>query len=228
MGGTLQSPDYRSVCTGQTGHAEVVEVEYDPTQIDFSTLMSRFFEWHDPTQVNRQGPDVGTQYRTAIFPQTDTQRVEAQQMINQLNQSGDYSQPIATTIESADLFWIAEDYHQHYLDKRGSATAESKIGSRSRHWRLGGIGQAVAEHLIKQGHEVICTSRSVRSGQGSSEWFTLTSVSPKVCTRFVRALFGTNPSTLFLTTRVWPHCTNRISVRRAIRQQFEANYLEPW
>ncbi|MEC8694518.1 MAG: peptide-methionine (S)-S-oxide reductase MsrA [Pseudomonadota bacterium] len=119
MGGTLQSPDYRSVCTGQTGHAEVVEVEYDPTQIDFSTLMSRFFEWHDPTQVNRQGPDVGTQYRTAIFPQTDTQRVEAQQMINQLNQSGDYSQPIATTIESADLFWIAEDYHQHYLDKRG-------------------------------------------------------------------------------------------------------------
>ena len=61
MGGTLQSPDYRSVCTGQTGHAEVVEIEYDPTQVDFSTLMSRFFEWHDPTQVNRQGPDVGTQ-----------------------------------------------------------------------------------------------------------------------------------------------------------------------
>ena len=119
MGGTLQSPDYRSVCTGETGHAEVVEIEYDPTQIEFSTLMSCFFEWHDPTQVNRQGPDVGTQYRTAIFPQTDAQRIEAQQMINQLNQSGDYRQPIATTIESADTFWIAEDYHQHYLDKRG-------------------------------------------------------------------------------------------------------------
>lgn len=119
MGGTMHSPDYRSVCTGQTGHAEVIEIEYDPNQIEFSTLMSRFFEWHDPTQVNRQGPDVGTQYRTAIFPQTDTQRVEAQQMINQLNQSGDYSQPIATTIESADTFWPAEDYHQHYLNKRG-------------------------------------------------------------------------------------------------------------
>ena len=88
-------------------------------KLSFSTLMSRFFEWHDPTQVNRQGPDVGTQYRTAIFPKTDAQRVEAWQMISQLNQSGDYSQPIATTIESADSFWIAEDYHQHYLDKRG-------------------------------------------------------------------------------------------------------------
>ena len=119
MGGTTHSPDYRSVCTGQTGHAEVVEIEYDPTQIDFSTLISRFFEWHDPTQVNRQGPDVGTQYRSAIFPQTDAQRIEAQQTIDQLNKSGDYSQPIATTIESAVTFWPAEDYHQHYLDKRG-------------------------------------------------------------------------------------------------------------
>ena len=119
MGGTTHSPDYRSVCRGQTGHAEVVEIEYDPTQIDFSTLISRFFEWHDPTQVTRQGPDVGTQYRTAIFPQTDAQRIEAQQTIDQLNKSGDYSQPIATTIESAVTFWPAEDYHQHYLDKRG-------------------------------------------------------------------------------------------------------------
>jgi peptide-methionine (S)-S-oxide reductase len=80
--------------------------------------MSCFFEWHDPTQVNRQGPDIGTQYRTAIFPQSDEQRTEAQQKIDQLNQSGFYSKPIATTIESTETFWPAEDYHQHYLDKR--------------------------------------------------------------------------------------------------------------
>lgn len=119
MGGTMDAPDYRSVCTGQTGHAEVVEVEYDPAQVDFMTLISCFFEWHDPTQVNRQGPDIGTQYRTAIFPQNEEQRIEAQYKIDQLNQSGYYSQPIATTIETADTFWPAEDYHQHYLDKRG-------------------------------------------------------------------------------------------------------------
>ena len=119
MGGTMHSPDYRSVCTGQTGHAEVVEVEYDAAQVDFATLMSCFFEWHDPTQVNRQGPDIGTQYRTAIFPQNDEQRTQAQKKIDQLNQSDGHSKPIATTIETADKFWPAEDYHQHYLDKRG-------------------------------------------------------------------------------------------------------------
>ena len=119
MGGTMHAPDYKSVCTGQTGHAEVVEVEYDAAQIDFATLMSCFFEWHDPTQINRQGPDIGTQYRTAIFPQNDEQRTQAQKKIDQLNQSDGHSKPIATTIETADKFWPAEDYHQHYLDKRG-------------------------------------------------------------------------------------------------------------
>ncbi|MEC8308095.1 MAG: peptide-methionine (S)-S-oxide reductase MsrA [Pseudomonadota bacterium] len=119
MGGTMHSPDYRSVCTGQTGHAEVVEVEYDAAQVDFATLMSCFFEWHDPTQINRQGPDIGTQYRTAIFPQSNEQRTQAQKKIDQLNQSDGHSKSIATTIETADKFWPAEDYHQHYLDKRG-------------------------------------------------------------------------------------------------------------
>jgi len=118
MGGTMHSPDYRSVCTGQTGHAEVVEVEYDAAQVDFATLMSCFFEWHDPTQINRQGPDIGTQYRTTIFPQSSEQRTQAQKKIDQLNQSDGHSKPIATTIETADKFWPAEDYHQHYLDKR--------------------------------------------------------------------------------------------------------------
>ena len=119
MGGTMHAPDYKSVCTGQTGHAEVVEVEYDAAQVDFATLMSCFFEWHDPTQINRQGPDIGTQYRTAIFPQSNEQRTQAQKKIDQLNQSDGHSKPIATTIETADKFWPAEDYHQHYLDKRG-------------------------------------------------------------------------------------------------------------
>jgi peptide-methionine (S)-S-oxide reductase len=119
MGGVMDSPDYQSVCTGVTGHAEVVEVVYDPNEIDFTKLLSCFFEWHDPTQVNRQGPDVGTQYRSAIFPQTAAQQTEAEEKISQLNQSGHYSQTIATTLETSDQFWIAEDYHQDYLDKRG-------------------------------------------------------------------------------------------------------------
>lgn len=118
MGGVMASPDYRSVCTGRTGHAEVVEVIYNPHETDFTTLLSRFFEWHDPTQVDRQGPDIGTQYRSAIFPQTVAQKIGAEEKIRQLDQSGHYSQPIATTIETSDQFWIAEDYHQDYLDKR--------------------------------------------------------------------------------------------------------------
>ena len=153
MGGTMHSPDYRSVCTGQTGHAEVVEVEYDAAQIDFATLMSCFFEWHDPTQVNRQGPDIGTQYRTAIFPQNNEQRTQAQKKIDQLNQSDGHSKPIATTIETADKFWPAEDYHQHYLDKRGLRPLRDLTmarvlvtGGRT------GIGQAVLTQLIDDGH----------------------------------------------------------------------------
>jgi peptide-methionine (S)-S-oxide reductase len=119
MGGVTDSPDYKSVCTGKTGHAEVVEVEYDPKVIDFEALLSCFFGWHDPTQVNRQGPDIGNQYRTAIFPQTDEQWLKAREKITQLSKSGHFGQPIATSIERADKFWPAEDYHQDYLDKRG-------------------------------------------------------------------------------------------------------------
>ena len=119
MGGHTDQPDYRSVCSGQTGHAETVEVIYDPNVVDYDTLLSCFFEWHDPTQVNRQGPDIGTQYRTAIFP-TDPQQAErARAKIDGLNAGGRYSKPVATQIESATQFWEAEEYHQHYLDKRG-------------------------------------------------------------------------------------------------------------
>ncbi len=119
MGGSTLSPSYQSVCTGRTGHAETVEVEYEPSNLDFVTLLSHFFEWHDPTQINRQGPDVGTQYRSAIFPQTQEQKKESVEKIHMLNLSARYSQPIATAIEDATQFWTGEDYHQHYLDKRG-------------------------------------------------------------------------------------------------------------
>lgn len=119
MGGHTESPNYRAVCGGQTGHAETVEVTFDPDHVTYPDLLSCFFEWHDPTQVNRQGPDIGTQYRSAIYPVEPGQAEEARGKIETLNASGHYSQPIATQIERADTFWEAEDYHQHYLEKRG-------------------------------------------------------------------------------------------------------------
>jgi peptide-methionine (S)-S-oxide reductase len=119
MGGHTTAPDYRSVCSGTTGHAETVKIVFDPEVISFDALLSHFFAWHDPTQVNRQGPDIGTQYRSAIFPQTDEQRETAQRAIQTLEAQGRFSAPIATTIEVAHQFWDAEDYHQHYFENRG-------------------------------------------------------------------------------------------------------------
>ena len=119
MGGHTQDPTYREVCSDTTGHAEAVEVAYDPTEIDYPTLLSCFFEWHDPTQVNRQGPDIGSQYRSAVFPTNDLQRLTSEQKIASLNGSSFYSRPIATRIEPIAPFYAAEDYHQDYLDKRG-------------------------------------------------------------------------------------------------------------
>ena len=119
MGGSTPSPNYKSVCTGQTGHAETVEIEYEPSDLDFTVLLSYFFDWHDATQINRQGPDIGTQYRSAIFPQTDEQKLASIQKIHEANQSGRYPKAIATAIEYECQFWEAEEYHQHYLDKRG-------------------------------------------------------------------------------------------------------------
>jgi len=119
MGGHTDQPDYRSVCSGSTGHAEAVEVEFDAEQITFVELLSCFFEWHDPTQVNRQGPDIGTQYRSAVFPADEAQAEATKAKIDALENSGRYSRPIATQLETAATFWVAEDYHQHYLEKRG-------------------------------------------------------------------------------------------------------------
>src|SRR6266849_6813202 len=120
-GGTLKNPTYQDVCTGRTGHAEVVQVEYDPAEVSYEDLLRVFWENHAPTTLNRQGPDVGTQYRSAIFFQTPQQETAARASKEQLARSGQYKRPIVTEITPASEFWLAEDYHQQYLEKRGLA-----------------------------------------------------------------------------------------------------------
>jgi len=115
-GGHVDHPDYRQVCTGTTGHAEAVEVEFDPSQIAYEELVRAFFAMHDPTTPNRQGPDVGTQYRSAIFAHDDSQREMAERIQDEAQSQ--LAQPIVTEITDAGPFWPAEDYHQRYLEKR--------------------------------------------------------------------------------------------------------------
>ncbi len=123
-GGSTANPTYRDVCTDETGHAEVVEVTFDPSRVSYETLLNVFWENHDPTQVNRQGPDVGTQYRSAIFFHTPAQRAAAEASKERLEKSGRYRRAIATEITPAPTFWRAEDYHQRYLEKRGLASCK--------------------------------------------------------------------------------------------------------
>jgi peptide-methionine (S)-S-oxide reductase len=119
-GGATESPSYEEVCNGSTGHAEAVHLTFDPDEVSFGELADKFFSLHDPTQVNRQGPDVGHQYRSAIFFHSPEQEREA---IAAKERAGtEYSKPIATEIVPAGPFWRAEDYHQRYLEKRGMAT----------------------------------------------------------------------------------------------------------
>lgn len=120
-GGALNQPTYKDVCTDRTGHAEVVEVLFNPAQVSFEFLLDTFFTLHDPTQLNRQGPDWGTQYRSAIFAHNDAQKKVADAKIAELNASGVFRKPIATVIEPASTFWKAEEHHQKYLEKRGMA-----------------------------------------------------------------------------------------------------------
>jgi peptide-methionine (S)-S-oxide reductase len=120
MGGDLENPSYEDVCTGRTGHAEVVEVKFDPDEVSYEQLLEAFWGLHDPTQLNRQGPDVGTQYRSAIFVASDEQKHAAEASLEAAQAR--FPRPIATTIEPATAFWRAEDYHQRYLEKRGLAT----------------------------------------------------------------------------------------------------------
>lgn len=119
MGGDTDKPDYKSVCTGQTNHAEVVNVEFDPREIDYTELLNTFWHMHNPTTLNRQGPDIGTQYRSAIFYHDDEQKTLAEQSKSKLNKSGKLPSNIVTEISPAQTFWDAEEYHQQYLIKRG-------------------------------------------------------------------------------------------------------------
>ena len=120
-GGQLDRPTYKDVCTDKTGHAEVVEVTYDPTKISYDQLLETFFAAHDPTQLNRQGPDWGSQYRSVVFYHSPDQQKAALAMKERLGAEGRYAKPIVTVVEPATTFWPAEDYHQKYLEKRGLA-----------------------------------------------------------------------------------------------------------
>ena len=121
-GGAMPNPTYRDVCTDTTGHAEVVQVEFDPQVVSFDRLLDVFFELHDPTTLNRQGPDAGTQYRSAIFFHDEAQKVEAEAKIAALDQTGRFRRGIVTQVVPAATFFKAEDYHQRYLEKRGQAS----------------------------------------------------------------------------------------------------------
>lgn len=121
MGGTTRNPTYKEVCTDRTGHAEVVEVTYDPGEVSYEELLKVFFDNHNPTQVNRQGPDFGTQYRSAIFYHSPEQKAAAEKAKEALARSGKWRQRIATEITPASEFWRAEEYHQQYLEKNGLA-----------------------------------------------------------------------------------------------------------
>ena len=118
-GGSTQNPSYRDVCTDTTGHAEVVQVTFDPDKVSYEELLDVFWKIHDPSQVNRQGPDFGTQYRTAIFFHSPEQEAIAKRSKQALDASGKFRQPIATEITAAGPFWRAEEYHQRYQEKHG-------------------------------------------------------------------------------------------------------------
>jgi len=118
-GGTVANPTYKLVCSDKTGHAEAVEVVFDPTVVSYQALLERFFEFHDPTQVNRQGPDFGTQYRSVIFYHSEEQKKAALGMIEKLTREKQFSRPIATQVVPAAEFYPAEDYHQKYYQKQG-------------------------------------------------------------------------------------------------------------
>jgi len=123
-GGAKPEPTYRDVCDGDTGHAETVEVDYDPARVSYDGLLDVFWENHDPTTLNRQGPDVGEQYRSAIFFHDADQEKAARESKEKLEASRRYRRPIVTQILPAEKFWKAEDYHQQYLEKRGLASCK--------------------------------------------------------------------------------------------------------
>lgn len=116
MGGQVANPSYRAVCTGMTGHAEVVQLRYDPAQVSYDDLLNVFFTIHDPTTPNRQGADVGTQYRSAVFYHTPEQKAATEAVIQRLNAEKLWNAPIVTQVAAVDTFYPAEDYHQEYFE----------------------------------------------------------------------------------------------------------------
>jgi peptide-methionine (S)-S-oxide reductase len=121
-GGKLARPTYKDVCTDLTGHAEVVELDFDPAKVSYETLVRAFFELHDPTTLNRQGPDYGHQYRSAIFFHSPEQEATAKKVIEELSAAKRFARPIVTEVVPAQTFWRAEEYHQKYLEKRGAVS----------------------------------------------------------------------------------------------------------
>ena len=126
-GGKVDNPTYEQVCSDTTGHAEVVEVTYDPEQVPYEQLLTIFWLEHDPTQLNRQGPDVGSQYRSVIFVHDEEQRAAAEASREAVQAR--FTRPVVTTIEDAPPFWEAEDYHQQYLEKRGLASCTPRLAT---------------------------------------------------------------------------------------------------
>lgn len=121
-GGSTERPTYKDVCTDKTGHAEVVELTFDPAKVSYEQLVEEFFKLHDPTQLNRQGPDWGTQYRSAIFFHSPEQQDTAKKVIERLGTEKRFARRIVTQVVPAQTFWRAEDYHQKYLEKRGAVS----------------------------------------------------------------------------------------------------------
>lgn len=124
-GGRTERPSYRDVCSDATGHAEVVEIDFDPEKVSYQQLLDLFFELHDPTQWNRQGPDWGTQYRSVVFFHSSEQEAAAKETIARLAGEERFPRPIVTQVVPAQTFWRAEDYHQKYLEKRGLASCHT-------------------------------------------------------------------------------------------------------
>jgi len=119
MGGQIKNPSYKEVCTGRTGHAEVAQIFFDPAQVSFEEVLEVFWKTHDPTTLNRQGNDVGTQYRSAIFYHDEEQKAIAERYKEQLDASGAWSNPIVTEISPLETFYAAEDYHHNYFNQNG-------------------------------------------------------------------------------------------------------------
>jgi peptide-methionine (S)-S-oxide reductase len=120
MGGHAQNPSYQDICSGNTGHAEAVQVTFDDERVNYLELLDLFFEMHNPTTLNRQGPDFGSQYRSAAFWHDEAQRAVIEQKISEVNASGKWPDPVVTEVAPAEMFWRAEEYHQRYFEKNGA------------------------------------------------------------------------------------------------------------